>query len=518
MTETAESILAALPKRLHDLPARWAREVPDLPAFTEGETTWSWGRLGGEIEAAAAALRALGVEPGDRVMIVHENGLAAGTLLFAASLIDAWAVPINARLTIDEIDHIRDHCRPARMLFTTALSTDAAAHADRQGATPFAWDRAGVVMVSDALDAEPEPVTGDPAKDVAVLLYTTGTTGRSKGVMLSHRSIIYVSAGPGSPAPLTHDDCCYAALPISHAYGLCSTFVRAVFAGAAAILQPRFSAESMLKALSGGVTVCNGVPAMYARLLEHIERTGVSVSAPRLRALTAGGAPVDPHLAKQVQEVFGMGIVNGYGLTEAGPTVSRSAPGDYDTSGPPLIGVEVRTVDTDGADTAGGETGELWVRGPNLMLGYYRDPEATAQVLTPEGWLKTGDLGRVGPDGRITLVDRAKEIIIRSGFNVSPIEVEEALNCHPKVVQAAVVGVAVGGNEEVIAFIEAMPSDAAGDELSVAELSAWAKERLAPYKRPSHIEIVDTLPAAPTGKVLKGQLKQRAAALLANAS
>ena len=499
MTESAEAILAALPARLHDLPLKWAREVPDLPALTEGETTWSWSRFGAEIDAAGDALKALGVRPGDRVMFVHENGLAAGTLLFAASRIDAIAVPVNARLAADEIDHIREHCRPARVLFTTAVSKDAGAHAERQGVSPFAWDAAGEVMVSEALEADPEPVTGDPARDIAVLLYTTGTTGRSKGVMLSHRSVIYVSAGPGSPAPLTHDDCCYAALPISHAYGLCSTFIRAIYAGAQAILQPRFSAEIMLQALADGVTVCNGVPAMYARLLEHIELTGAAVSAPRLRALTAGGAPVDPDLAARVQDVFGMGIVNGYGLTEAGPTVSRSAPGDYDTSGPPLVGVDVRVVDKGGADLPQGETGELWVRGPNLMLGYYRDPEATAQVVTSDGWLKTGDLGRVGPDGRITLVDRAKEIIIRSGFNVSPIEVEEALNTHPKVVQAAVVGVSLAGNEEVIAFIEALP----GQTPTVADLAAWAKERLAPYKRPSHIEIVDVLPAAPTGKVLK---------------
>jgi len=250
---------------------------------------------------------------------------------------------------------------------------------------------------------------------------------------------------------------------------------------------------------------------MYARLLEHLEKIGGSLVAPDVRAVTAGGAPVDPDLARRVGVLFGRGVINGYGLTEAGPTVSRSAAGDPDSSGAPITGVEVRAVGSDGRDVAQGEPGELWVRGPNLMLGYYRDAEATATALTPDGWLQTGDIGVLLDDGRIKLVDRAKEIIIRSGFNVSPVEVEEALNAHPGVVQSAVIGTPVAGNEEVVAFVEVTTGGGADE----AALLSWAREHLAPYKRPARIEIVDVLPAAPTGKILKAKLRDRAAALVA---
>ena len=514
-TPEIEAYLASLPRHLHDMPFGWAERLPGGVALIEGDTVWDWKRFAAEIKTAAAALVDGGVRPGDRVLFVHENGLAAATMLFAASAAGAWSVPVNARLANDEIDHIADHAGARRVLFTTGVSPDAAAHGARHGAAPFAWTGAGDVTIGPLNggggEVEPEPVTGDPARDVAVLLYTTGTTGRSKGVMLSHRSIVYVASGPGSPAPLTPDDCSYGALPISHAYGLCSTFLRAVFHGARSLLQARFSAQGMLAALASGITICNGVPAMYARLLEHLEKIGGSLVAPDVRAVTAGGAPVDPDLARRVGVLFGRGVINGYGLTEAGPTVSRSAAGDPDSSGAPITGVEVRAVGSDGRDVAQGEPGELWVRGPNLMLGYYRDAEATATALTPDGWLQTGDIGVLLDDGRIKLVDRAKEIIIRSGFNVSPVEVEEALNAHPGVVQSAVIGTPVAGNEEVVAFVEVTTGGGADE----AALLSWAREHLAPYKRPARIEIVDVLPAAPTGKILKAKLRDRAAALVA---
>ncbi len=513
MSQSLDEILAGLPARLHDMPARWAAERPDEIALIEGDTRWSWARFGQEIEAAAAALEDLGVGPGHRVMIVHENGLAAATLLFAASRRGAWVVPINARQSAAEIDTIRENCGPARTLYTVEVSPEAKAHAARRRAEPFAWRGAGAVESAsgEGLPCQAEPVTGDPARDIALLIYTTGTTGRSKGVMLSHRSVVYVAAGPGSPAGLTGEDLSYAVLPLAHSYGLASTFLRAVFHGARILLEPRYSPERLLAALKSGVTICNGVPAMYARLFEYLGKTGGRIEAPALRVVTAGGAPVDPGLAARIEEAFGMGLINGYGLTEAGPTVSRSAPGEAGSSGYPLLGIEIRTVDDDGNDAAPGETGEFWVRGPNIMRGYYRDAEATRAALTEDGWLRTGDLGRLAGDGRVSVVDRAKEIIIRSGFNVSPVEVEEVLNAHPEVLQSAVLGVARDGDEFVVAFAEPIE----GAAITEAELIAFAGQRLAPYKRPARIGLMKALPAAPTGKVLKGALRDKAAALLA---
>jgi len=511
MNPSIEEILAGLPARLHDMPARWALERPDDIALIEGETRWSWKTFAKEIEAAASALADLGVRPGDRVMIVHENGLAAATLLFAASLCDAWMVPVNARQSADEIDWIRNNCQPARVLYTVDVSPDAKAHAVRHGTSTFAWQGAGKVEAGRGLACEPEPVTGDAARDIAILLYTTGTTGRSKGVMLSHRSAVYVAAGPGSPAALTGEDLSYAVLPFAHSFGLASTFLRAVYHGARIMIEPRFSPERLLAGLKAGITICNGVPAMYARLLEYLGKTGARIEAPALRAITAGGAPVDPNLTTRTEKAFGMGLINGYGLTEAGPTVSRSAPGDATSSGLPLIGIEIRAVGSDLNDVAPGETGELWVRGPNIMQGYYRDDEATRTVLTEDGWLRTGDLGRIAADQRIFVVDRAKEVIIRSGFNVSPVEIEETLNAHPEIVQSAVIGVPHDGDEVVVAFVEPVE----GSALTEEDILRYAGERLAPYKRPAWISLMKTLPAAPTGKVLKGALRERAAALLA---
>ena len=206
VTSEIDAYLASLPRHLHDMPFGWAERLPGGEALIEGDTVWDWQRFADEIKTAAAALVDDGVRPGDRVLFVHENGLAAATLLFAASAAGAWAVPVNARLANDEIDHIAEHAGARRVLFTAGISADAATHGARFEAAPFAWTGAGEVTIGPLQEAVPEPVTGDPARDVAVLLYTTGTTGRSKGVMLSHRSVVYVASGPCAPAPLTPDD------------------------------------------------------------------------------------------------------------------------------------------------------------------------------------------------------------------------------------------------------------------------------------------------------------------------
>ena len=246
-------------------------------------------------------------------------------------------------------------------------------------------------------------------------------------------------------------------------------------------------------------------------LLEHL---GDSAPLPnRLRFAYAGGSPLDPALKAAVERLLGVPLHNGYGLSEAAPTVSQTrldAPRSDTSVGLPIPGVEVRVVGKDGQDVTGGAAGELWVRGPNLMRGYYRNPEATAAALRPGGWLNTGDMARRDADGALFIVGRTKELIIRSGFNVYPLEVETVLNAHPGVTQSAVVGrVVADGNEEVVAFVQPDPRRAPSE----AELRAWAAGRLAPYKRPARIVMMDALPAAANGKVLKHLLKEKAASL-----
>jgi long-chain acyl-CoA synthetase len=294
-------------------------------------------------------------------------------------------------------------------------------------------------------------------------------------------------------------------------YGMASVCLGSMLAGASLHLQARFSPAAAAHFIrEQRLTVCQGVPAMYAKLVEHLKAEGESrMQAPALRFLYAGGSPLDAALKREVEAFFGVTLHNGYGLTEASPTLTQTrhdAPRDDCSVGPAIPGVELRVVDREGRDLAAGEVGELWARGPNVMKGYYRNAEATAAALKPGGWLATGDLARIGPDGAVHIEGRLKELIIRGGFNVFPVEVEAVLAAHPAVTQAAVVGRPVPGDEEVVAFVELMP----GAQVEGAELLEFAARSLAPYKRPCQVIVMAQLPAAPSGKVLKARLAQMA--------
>jgi acyl-CoA synthetase (AMP-forming)/AMP-acid ligase II len=282
-------------------------------------------------------------------------------------------------------------------------------------------------------------------------------------------------------------------------------------------MMPRFEPAAVLRAFAEEqLTVFQGVPAMYAKLLEHMR--GASENERRnwsLRYLSSGGAPLDQALKDAVEAAFGLTLNNGYGLSESGPTVSQTridAPPRRDCSNGPLLpGLEAKLVDpkTRTAAVPPGEVGELWVRGPGTMKGYYRAPEETAAVIDGEGWLNTRDLARFDADGGLWIVGRTRELIIRSGFNVYPPEVEAALNAYPGVTQSAVVGrKAADGNEEVVAFVQPAP----GIAIDRAALAAFIAERLAPYKRPAEIVLLDALPASSTGKILKHRLAEIATA------
>jgi acyl-CoA synthetase (AMP-forming)/AMP-acid ligase II len=495
------SLLAALPARIDAIPRAAAARTPDAPALVDGGRTLTFRDLATLVDRRADQLRARGVRPGDRVLLASENCADQVALIFAASAIGAWIVNVNPRLTPPELDAIRDHAGARIALYTAAVSAEAEAHAARAGA-----------VFDDGLMVGPLNEACVPEDDdgVAALVYTTGTTGKPKGVMLSHRSLLFVAAVSSRLRGLVPADRAWGVLPISHVYGLTSVMLGTLSAGACLHLAPRFTPEAMLAAIrDDGLSIVQGVPAMYARLLEHVGDTAPLPS--RLRFAYAGGSPLDPVLKAAVERLLHVPLHNGYGLSEAAPTVSQTrldAPRADTSVGQPIPGVEARVVDKDGRDVADGSPGELWVRGPNLMRGYYRDPQATAAALRPGGWLNTGDMATRGEDGALFIVGRTKELIIRSGFNVFPLEVETVLNAHPGVTQSAVVGRLVAdGNEEVIAYVQPDPRRAPLE----AELRAWAAARLAPYKRPARIVMLDALPAAANGKVLKHVLKEMAA-------
>lgn len=501
-----------LPRRVGELARRGAERFGAAPALVEAARRLDFRELARAVDDAAAALDRLGVGPGDRALIVNENCAAALVLALAATLRDAWPVLVNARLSPRELDTIRAHCAPRRTFFTTEVSAEAARHAAALAADPVALAGVGVVAVGPRDDgAAPEPVPDDPAAQVAALIYTSGTMGTPKGVMLSHRNLLFAAATGAGLRRLAPGDRVYAALPVSHVFGLASVSMSALLAGAAVQLVPRFTPEGLAAALADeGISVLPGVPAMYAGLLDYLRRTGRAPAAPRARFLYAGGAPLDAQLKADVEAFFGQPLHNGYGLTETSPTVSQTrldAPRADLSIGPPVPGIEIRIVGADGRAVARGATGELHVRGPNVMLGYYRAPESTAEVLGADGWFRTGDLARADGEGYLFIAGRTKELIIRSGFNVYPIELEGVLNQHPAVSQSAVVGRAVAGDEEVVAFVELR----AGANATGAELRAFAAAQLAPYKQPAEVVVLPALPATATGKVLKAKLRDLAA-------
>ena len=500
---------SAVPRRIHHAYLPWAQSQPDAIALADDLITLRYGELPTAVDAVAAQLSAAGVRAGDRVLLIAENAVALAVCIMALSQLDAWSATVNARLSAREIDNFLDHSGARRALYFGAVSPAAQAHAQARGAERQLWPVIGEIYLGPLnTGAEPEPVFDDPARQPAVMVYTSGTTGAPKAVMLSHANLLFVGNNNRQLRKLGPGDTVYGVLPLSHVYGLSALLVASLISGAALLLVPRFSEPALALALAmRGITVMHGAPPMYAKLLAWSEQTGTPLLAPHLRVAQSGGAPLTPALKSAFEKTFRLVLQNGYGMTEAAPSICQTrmeSPRSDCSVGQAIPGVEVRL---QGAELDEAGVGEIQVRGPNVMLGYYRAPELSAETLTADGWLRTGDLARVDADGTYHVVGRSKELIIRSGFNVYPVEVEQVLNAHPDVVQSAVVGRAVEGNEEVVAFIEPVE----GAAVSVEALRAYLKAHLSPYKVPTQIVIMQQLPAAPTGKILKKELQRIAA-------
>ncbi len=491
------------PRRIHEAFLPWAAGHPERIALSDEAHTLRYGELPAAVEALAQRLRAVGVRAGDRVLLVAENSVALALCVLALSRLDAWSATVNARLSAREIDQFLVHSGARLALYFGAVSPEAQAHGLARGAQPVCWPEIGEILLGLVNpQAEPEPVVSDP-QQVAVLVYTSGTTGAPKAVMLTHGNLLFIGANSRSLRQLQPTDVIYGVLPLSHVYGLSSLLVAALISGAALRLVARFAPAALARALAQeGITVMHGAPAMYAKLLEFGAMN--ALSAPQLRIAQSGGAPLTLPLKQGFERVFNLPLHNGYGMTEASPSICQTrmdAPRADCSVGLAIPGIEVRL---HAPDEAG--VGELWVRGPNVMKGYYRAPESSAEALGADGWLRTGDLARIEADGALFIVGRSKELIIRSGFNVYPIEVEQVLNAYPSVVQSAVVGRAVEGNEEVVAFVE----PAQGAVIDRAALLAHLQQNLSPYKIPAEIVVLERLPAAATGKVLKKELQNMA--------
>jgi long-chain acyl-CoA synthetase len=508
---TADIILQSLPRRVSDVAKPWAEGSPDRPALVEAAGTWTYGQLSSAIDTTKAWLVDSGIRPGDRVMMVCENCRAFVAIFLALADIDAWPVLANARLSARELDQIQEHCGARRAIYTTSVSPHAREHAKRLGAVIVDVNGIGLIGVGPLNETvEPEAIDPNSSDRVGALIYTSGTTGLPKGVMLTHRGLLFVAAVSAKIRSLTPEDQLLGVLPTSHAVGLSVVLLGALLNGSTVHLMPRFDPVAVTKELEGGrLTVMLGAPAMFSLFVEYAKMKGIrSVRYPGLRIISSSGAPLHPGLKLQVENLFGLVLYNGYGVTECSPNIAQSRVG---LPCPPLSvghvfpGMEVQLVGTDGQPVPAGEVGELWVRGPNVMKGYYRAPEETAAAINAEGWFNTRDLARI-EDGRLYIVGRTKELIVRFGFNVYPAEVEAVLNVCPGVVRAAVVGRAIAGdgNEEVVAFVQPAP----GLSLTTTDVAQYAAEHLAPYKRPSQIVLVPVLPTTLTGKVIKTELSR----------
>jgi long-chain acyl-CoA synthetase len=505
-----DNLLTSLPERTCDVITPWAHRSPDRPALAEASGAWSYGELASIVPETKRWLSDLGVRPGDRVMLVCENCRSLVAILLALASLDAWPVLASARLSGREVDEIRDHCGARRVIYTTSVSVQAREHAKRHGAITHETIAAGPVAVGPINEsAIPETIPADPAQRIAALIYTSGTTGAPKGVMLTHQNLLFVASVSLKIRSLTPNDRLYGILPISHAVGLSVVLLGSLLSGATLYLTPRFDPVGGLSTLEKeNLTVLLGAPSMFALFVDYAKMRGVkSLQLPSLRIISSCGAPLQPVLKTQVENLFGMVLHNGYGVTECSPNISQAVVGERrtDTSvGKILPGVEVKLVGPDRISVASGEVGELWVRGPNVMKGYYRSPEETAAAIDPEGWFNTYDLARL-EDGYLSIVGRTKELIIRHGENVYPTEVEAVFNAHPAVVRSAVMGRTVEGSqggEEIIAYVQRAESST----ISERDLAQYAAQNLAPHKRPTQILFVSSMPLTPTGKVIKGEL------------
>lgn len=453
----------------------------------------------------AAALRELGVVPGDRVALITPNSPYVGMAYDAIPRIGAVCVPVLFVLPAPELRVVFADAEPRVALVGEEVAQVVADAVEGLPSPPrlVVLGSAEAEALLDAQEPDTDLVERD-ATDPAVLVFTGGTTGRPKGVVLTHGNLlaqVEMVAGVFSYGP---EDVTLGVLPMAHLFGLASSLTTAQF-GMRSVLQRWFTPEAVLRAIpEHRVTITAMVPTMLSLVLAHpdVETTDFS----SLRQIVVGASPLPIELARAWEERTGSRILQGYGLTEttAGVCVERrDGPRRPGSCGLPYPGTEVRVVDDDLHDVPVGEPGEILVRGPQVTPGYWHNPEATAATIV-DGWLRTGDVGHVDDDGCVYVTDRMKDLVIRGGLNVYPRDVEEVLYLHPDVLEAAVVGRPddVLG-ERVVACI--VPR--AGAELQPDDLSAWCRERLAGYKTPDDVVVLDALPKSPIGKVLKKDLR-----------
>jgi long-chain acyl-CoA synthetase len=480
--------------------AIWDRAAsdPERVALRGTGAPWTYGRLRERAAAVASRLREAGVGPGDRVLLVAPPVPEFAGAYYGILAAGAIALTANTMSTLRELEYLGTDADVALVIGWSEIRPAPEQAAAALG-VPY-WPLIdGLADFAEASAAQPHPSTAD---DTAAILYTSGTTGRPKGAQLTHGNLAACASIFTELLEVGPEDRLGSALPLFHVFGQAVVMATALRNGASVSLLPRFDAEELLELVRRDrVTILSGVPTMWNALL-HAGDGASAEDFASLRVAGSGGAALPTEILRAFEERFGCVILEGYGLTEATGAVTFNGlrrPRKPACTGIAVPGCEVEVRGDDGRRVATGEVGEVYVRGPQVMKGYWNRPEANAETLG-DGWLRTGDLGTLDDDGDLRIVDRKKDMVIRGGYNVYPREVEEVLYEHPDVVEAAVIGVPDEHYGEEVAAVLALRPDADFDS---AALRAWAKERLSAYKVPHLFVCVDELPKGPTGKILK---------------
>lgn len=486
--------------------------APDAVALVSPAGTTTYRALSARVAELARTLTAEGIVAGDRVGLSSGNDEAFVVGYLATLRVGAVAVPLNPMAPPREVRRDLDAIEPRLVL----VAGTAAAMVTAAGAAVLHIDQVVDAAPDPVPDSAPggadAPVVARDTDDAAVMLFTSGTAGAPKAAVLTHgnlaANITQVLNHPG--LAVRSDDLVLGALPFHHIFGLNVVLGVTLAAGGTVVLEDQFDAASTAALVAAhGITVVAGVPTMYDQWLS-LDPPVPDTAFSSIRLAVSGAAPLPDRVAEGFRARFAIVLHQGYGLTEAAPIVTTTAlsaepvPGSI---GPPLPGVEVRLVGEDGSDALVGDPGEIWVRGPNVFSGYWNDQEASGRALTDDGWLRTGDVAVFTDDQELFIVDRAKDLVIVSGFNVYPAEVEEVLLGHPDIADAAVVGEEhTRTGEAVVAYVVACP----GSSLDVGALGEWCAHDLARYKCPARYEVVAALPRSAAGKLLRRELRPSA--------
>lgn len=477
----------------------------------------SYSALLQAVDHFANVLAAKGVKKGDRIAVSLPNWYETAVIYFSAAKIGAILVPINPLYKSHELEYILDNAAPVLLIASESLEKNLGFQQSLQ------WVKESITVRFPLMGFPSfDEYTGgaasyrsvqkakiDADNDVFCILYTSGTTGKPKGVMITHRAVVQSARTIASVLNCTDKDAFIISAPLFHIFGLAINLVCAISAGARILLQEKFRAEQTLKLIEQeSITVQQGVPTMFLKQLEVENLENYNLSS--LRTGIVGASPIPPNKVKEIREKMGMELNQSFGITEAVTVTSTTFEDDEDkileTLGRPIPGVELKIVNDKRETVPHGAVGEIAVRSFAVMKGYYKMPEQTAEVLDSEGWFYTGDLGMLDEDGYLKFVGRKKEMIIRGGFNIYPQEIEAILSKHPYILESAVIGFPDEVLGEIVCAVIRLKE---GADCTEEDILAYLKERIAIYKVPQRILFTQDFPTTASGKIQKVRLREQ---------